>query len=96
LNRLENQSQLNWNEMKIANKNAMYEPSAYYYYTTASKKTGMSQYGVFTRDKSRWLKFWGFEAERMDTEKIRPYGASRAGIFTRAEDEKPTKTIQYI
>jgi hypothetical protein len=74
----------------------MYEPDAYYYYTTASKKMGMNRYGVFTRDKSRWLKFWGFEAERMDAEKIRPYGASRAGIFTLAEDEEPTKTIRQL
>jgi hypothetical protein len=73
----------------------MYEPGAYYYYTTASKKMGMNRYGVFTRDKSRWLKFWGFEAERMDAEKIRPYGASRAGIFSLVE-ETTTKTIRQL
>jgi len=70
-----------------------YDPAAYYHYTTPNKKLGMTNYGVFTRDKAMWLKFWGFEAEQMEAEKIRPYGASRNGIFTPVE-ETITQIIQ--
>ena len=57
----------------------------YYYYI--SGLMGMSGSGSFTRDKSRWMLFSAAEVERMTDGCIKPYGATKKGVFVIANQE---------
>ena len=54
-----------------------------YHYTNGNM--GMTSGGSFTADKSRWMVFTRTEAEHMDKGDIKPYGATKHGIFVGTE-----------
>lgn len=51
----------------------------YYYISTGN--IGMKSNGSFSRDKSVWLIFDQEEKERIEQKNIKPYGATKQGVF---------------
>lgn len=50
-----------------------------FYYSTGN--SGMTSYGSFTADKSRWMRFSLDEALRMDASNIIPHASTKRGLF---------------
>lgn len=55
---------------------------------------GMTSSGSFTRDSSRWIMFNEAEARRMVAGGIKPWGATRLGIFVDVETNQALKVAK--
>lgn len=65
---------------KIAKELSLTEATdaAYYYISGTS---GMTSNGKFTKDKTRWIAFTEDEKQQIETNKAKPYGATKWGVF---------------
>lgn len=65
--------------MVIIDKPVGQKPDANYYYVNG--EFGMKSDGSFTKEKRHWMTFGQIDAGRMAGGNIKPYGATREGVF---------------